>query len=235
MHRNAPLTPEGRFRLAAELVGDFVHTARTATDLEGRPLGGAGGENLAGSCDAAVLFGPRALRAVRVRAHEAALVPHEARRPTEHGEVNDFDARAVLLPGEDPTARAPHRRSLRLDMDPCLAVVAVPAAEEPHGRKSDHPLDRARRVSLHGGPSTEVVEQLQSCGPPLRDRGPSDYLYFRACTPFISEVPVTFAPLAAESPHSGITSLAPYDPRNSGFRDRVEYSLAAKHSTIAAT
>ncbi len=50
--------------------------------------------------------------------------------------------------------------------------------------KSDHPGQRARRVSDHGGPPpSEVVEQPQTGGPPLRARG-SDYY-----TPLISEEP----------------------------------------------
>ena len=49
--------------------------------------------------------------------------------------------------------------------------------------KSDHPLDSARRVSLHGGPPSSVVEQPKTGGPPLRARG-SDY-----CTPLIFEEP----------------------------------------------
>ena len=98
---------------------------------------------------------------------------HTSGGTAEQRQVDELDPGPVLHPGDDAARRAAHRSGHRLDVD--LATPAGPSST-PRKRdvgKSDHPDQRARRVSLHGGPPSSVVEQPQTGGPPLHARGSS--------------------------------------------------------------
>jgi len=130
-----PVTPE--------LAGHLVHTPGMLADLESRPPGGAGGEELSRSGDPVVLLGPAAHGAITVRAHPPALPPHQSAGTSLKGQVDEFDPRAVLHLGGHATRRAAHRSGLALDMDLAHATRSVLDAQEPNVGKSDHPHQRA--------------------------------------------------------------------------------------------
>lgn len=82
-------------------------------------------------------------------------------------------ARPGIAPSAGRGPRSPGSRpqSSSSRWDPGLAALAALAAPEPGGRKSDHPLDRARRVSLHGAPPRESLNNSRVVGPryPIAD------------------------------------------------------------------
>lgn len=94
------------------------------------------------------------------------------------------------LPGQPPPHETPGWHGLRLHVDVGLAVGAVLASQERDDRKSDHPLDRACRVSHHGGPPPES-NNSRVVGPATPSWIPR-YLCHLACTSFISEAPDYF-------------------------------------------
>jgi hypothetical protein len=179
-----------RVPVTAELCGHLVHAAGPSSDLFGRPTCRPSGERLTGTGDLIVGLGPGAHVAVRVRASPPAFVPHQPGYPSLEREVDELDGGPVLHLGHAAAAGTAAAVGRRLHVDPRLATGSVFTAEEPDTTKSDHPVQRARRVGLHGGPPSQVVEQPQIGGPPLRARGS------RWCgpTPLISEVPAKLRP-----------------------------------------
>ena len=90
-------------------------------------------------------------------------VTHRPGRSTVDRKVSQLDVGMTLHPGHRATGRAPATGAHGLDVDLCFPARAVLSAEELDG-KSDQPGRRARRVCLHGGPPSLVLEQPQTGG-----------------------------------------------------------------------
>jgi hypothetical protein len=170
--------------VTTELAGHLVHAPGMSADLDGHPPGRPRREDLSRGGDPVVRFGPGTHRTVIVGALPPSLVPDEPGRTSLQRQVDQVDPGPILDSGDRPTLRTAGASGVGLDVDPGLATRSVLDAQEGDVGKSDHPHQRARRVSLHGGPPSSVVEQPKTGGPPLRARG-SSY-----CTPLISEAPV---------------------------------------------
>ncbi len=149
--------PPGRSRGRRPWTRDTALVSQAAD--QGQLVAGAGIEPAArpvrhhqpSSRDPRCRLGERHGRTTRRGAGPPALVPHEASRATEGGEVDQLDSAPVLDPRRPAAARARWSRATALDMDPDRATRVVLRAEDGHVTESDQQLADARRVDIHRG------------------------------------------------------------------------------------
>ncbi len=193
-----------RVPVAAEVLRHLRDAPGTSADLFGHPLGRPCGEGLARSGDALVDLSPTARLAVFVGTLPASLVPDEPGCPALQREVDQVDGRSVLDRRHTSAARTARAVDGRLHVDPSLALWAVFAEEEPDLRQSDHPGQRARRVSHQRGSSISGRRTTSDWWTPATRRGSSVPAY----TPLKSEVPSPEAPQSMRHGAHGEWNLA---------------------------
>jgi hypothetical protein len=78
------------------------------------------------------------------------LPPHDPHRPTERGQIHEFDIRAILDMRRRRARRTCRAFTTLLNRDPQHGVSVI-EADEPAPRKTDQRVQRARSINNHKG------------------------------------------------------------------------------------
>ena len=156
----------------AELSSQNSHWTGVSTNLAARFPPCPPGEHRAGR-DVRRRLGPRSHLAVRVDAAPPALVPHQASRAPEAGQVPDLDRHPVLRLGPHPTLGAPRQLGRRLDVDDDLRV-ELRHLEHPEPTQSHQCLCQASTVAHRRGlQSSQPSRSRNDAGAPASIGGSS--------------------------------------------------------------
>ncbi|MCU1490194.1 MAG: hypothetical protein JWM85_1599 [Acidimicrobiaceae bacterium] len=157
--------------VAAELACDLVHAASAPPDLLGDPPTGTISHGKAWRSNPRILLGEAGLRAVRLRAAPASLVPEQRRRPSKARKIDQGDHPLVLQLSEHTALGTTGTRAAALDMD--LEHRAVDDSEHVHVRQADEDLAHARGVLLNQPvPVASASHAVRLAGLPARVADP---------------------------------------------------------------